>query len=91
MFRMTEPKCETHGETWIDCSDCRELSGFRDGPDESEWIASDEEKHLIWLMREKSNQAVDVSEFMNREDNNKDEHKMRHTKKKTNENKRTTT
>lgn len=68
MFRVSEPKIETHGDTWIDCSDCREESGYEDGPDESEWIASKEEKNLIWLMKEKSNQATDVSEFLNNED-----------------------
>ncbi len=64
MFRMTEPKCESHGDTWIDCNDCRQA----DEIEESEWIASKEEKNLIWLMREKSNQATDVSEFLKKED-----------------------
>lgn len=65
MFRMSEPKIETHGDTWIDCSDCRQEEDFDDGVEVCEWLASKEEEDLIWLMREKASEPVDVSEFLN--------------------------
>jgi hypothetical protein len=68
LFGLTEPKCETALETWIDCSDCRELSGYRDGPGPTEWIANEEEKKIIWDMLDKASEPVDVSEFLEKEE-----------------------
>lgn len=69
LFGITEPKCTgSTGETWIDCGDCRELSDYKDGPGPTEWIASDEEKKIIWEMLDKASDPIDVSEFLEKEE-----------------------
>lgn len=65
MHSRTEHKlCTQSDETWIDCIDCRQESDDPDGPGESEWIASKEEKKIIWAMKDKSYNPTDVSEFL---------------------------
>lgn len=69
LFGITDPKCTgSTDETWIDCRDCRQESGYKDGPKESEWIASDEEKKIIWEMLDKASDPIDVSEFLEKEE-----------------------
>ena len=70
MFGMSEPQIETQGETWIDCTDCRQDEEFEDGREICEWIASEEEKKLIWAMRDKASNPTDVSEFINKDEEN---------------------
>jgi hypothetical protein len=68
MYRVSEPKIETHGDTWIDCNTCREEELLENNIEVSEWMASKEELDIIWLMKQKRNQGTDVSEFLNDKD-----------------------
>lgn len=67
MFGMSGPQVETHGDTWIDCSTCREEDKIDNDIEVSEWIATKEERDLLWKMREKATQSTDVSEFLKSE------------------------